>query len=90
MIVTDPSAFRFSVTGNVLDISRPKAEWEIFKPRSASGSAPVRLNFLFALPWINGLTGGGTRSDPVGGGDVERIGEEALEEGMLARLGSGM
>ena len=48
-IVTDPSAFRFSVTGNVLDIPKPKAEWEIFKPRSASGSAPVHFNF--SLHW---------------------------------------
>ena len=66
VIVTDPSAFRFSVTGNVLDISRPKAEWEIFKPRSASGSAPVHLHSLLTLPWTNDLTGRGTRSDPIG------------------------
>ena len=49
VIVTDPSSFRFSVTGNVLDISRPKAEWESFKPRDASGGAPVRLHVLLAL-----------------------------------------
>jgi hypothetical protein len=47
--VTDPSSFRFSVTGNVLDISKPKAAFENFKPRSATGSAPVCLSFSLHL-----------------------------------------
>jgi hypothetical protein len=56
VIVTDPSSFRFSVTGNVLDISKPKAEWEIFKPRSASGSAPVCHHFILALTYTKAPT----------------------------------
>lgn len=56
MIVTDPSSFRFSVTGNVLDISKPKADWEIFRRRSASGSARVCPYILLALAYTNGFT----------------------------------
>ena len=49
VIVTDPSSFRFSVTGNVLDIPKPKADWENFRRRSASGSTPVC--HYFSLQW---------------------------------------
>jgi Zn-dependent M16 (insulinase) family peptidase len=51
VIVTDPSSFRFSVTGNVLDTSKPKADWENFRPRSASGSTPVCPYFLLGLAY---------------------------------------
>ena len=54
VIVTDPSSFRFSVTGNVLDIPKPKAGWEMFRGRSASGSTPVCPDFLLALAYTKG------------------------------------
>lgn len=73
MIVTDPSSFRFSVTGNVLDIPKPKADWEIFRRRSASGRTPVCPYFLPALAYTKGP------NQPVEPAPI-RLAEETLSE----------